>query len=395
MSTASTAMDVVKISEKLGQEKVMNCGFSYESVLGHYFSAMYPEKVDRVIIDGVFDSHNHRAALWNSNLFDFEKVVESLFTYCHQTGPLQCPLYESTPDKIRARYFAILDAVAHKPVLVPLAEFPMVRTCRDLVWQLFGTTYRPLVGYNAVVDVICAIETGNQTGLVALAPKIHQPAQCDCAADQQHGIPKTRRSLPSRAAMARSTRMTRRRTASTMRIWSLSLRTVGRAGRSTTCSARSGHPPEVEVHGPARGKCHSEPAAAHCAVVRSLGRKRHGDDGHRTGRVDLAEPERQFVLRVHGLKFTWHSMASSSSRGRSRFDDPRTTAVPISWLPTCASPASFPATYRILRTKSLLGCTSSRLGFRRCMRRLASVFDHADALLSSHTLPCTDHPRTR
>ncbi|RPD54165.1 alpha/beta-hydrolase [Lentinus tigrinus ALCF2SS1-6] len=184
MSTASTATDMVKISEKLGQEKVMYWGFSYGSVLGQYFSAMYPEKVGRVIIDGVFDSHNYRAALWNSNLYDFEKVVESLFTYCHQAGPLQCPLYESTPDKIRARYFAVLDAVAHKPVAVPLAESPMVVTRRDLVWQLFAATYRPLLRYNAVVDVIRAIETGNQTGLVALAPKISQPAQCDCAADQ-------------------------------------------------------------------------------------------------------------------------------------------------------------------------------------------------------------------
>ncbi|RPD54618.1 hypothetical protein L227DRAFT_639909, partial [Lentinus tigrinus ALCF2SS1-6] len=230
MSTASTATDMVKISEKLGQEKVMYWVFSYESVLGEYFSAMYSEKVSRVIIDGVFDSHNYRAELWNSNLFDFEKVVESLFTYCHQAGPLQCPLYESTPDKICVRYFAVLDAVAHKPVPVPLAESPMVVTPRDLVWQLFAATYRPLLRYNTVVDVIRAIETGNQTGLVALAPKIHQPAQCDCAADQQHGIPKTRCSPPSRAATARSTRTTRRRTASTTRIWSPSLRTAGRSG---------------------------------------------------------------------------------------------------------------------------------------------------------------------
>ncbi len=31
-------------------------------------------------IDGVFDEHNYRAALWNSGLLDFEKVVVSLFT---------------------------------------------------------------------------------------------------------------------------------------------------------------------------------------------------------------------------------------------------------------------------------------------------------------------------
>ena len=144
---------------------------------------MYPEKVGRVIIDGVFDSHNYRAALWNSNLYDFEKVVESLFTYCHQAGPLQCPLYESTPDKIRERYFKVIDAVSHKPVAVPMADSPMVITRRDLVWQLFAATYRPLQRYKGVADVIRALETGNQTALAALAHEISEPTECDCAAD--------------------------------------------------------------------------------------------------------------------------------------------------------------------------------------------------------------------
>ncbi|KAI0708188.1 alpha/beta-hydrolase [Cerioporus squamosus] len=191
MSSASVATDMVRITEKLGQEKVMYWGFSYGSVLGQYFAAMYPEKVGRVIIDGVFDSHNYRAALWNSNLFDFEKVVESLFTYCHRAGPMLCPLYESTPEKIRERYFSVLDAVGRKPVAVPLAESPTVITRRDLVWQLFTATYRPLLRYATVVDVVRAIETANQTTLAALAPKICPPAKCDCTTSDREREPWT------------------------------------------------------------------------------------------------------------------------------------------------------------------------------------------------------------
>ena len=47
---------------------------------------MYPDKVGRVIIDGVYDGANYRSALWNSNLVDIEAVMDSLFTYCHQAG---------------------------------------------------------------------------------------------------------------------------------------------------------------------------------------------------------------------------------------------------------------------------------------------------------------------
>ena len=54
---------------------------SYGTVLGQYFAAMYPDKVGRVILDGVFDGYNYRSGLWNSNLLDIDTVMDSIFTY--------------------------------------------------------------------------------------------------------------------------------------------------------------------------------------------------------------------------------------------------------------------------------------------------------------------------
>ncbi|RPD73811.1 alpha/beta-hydrolase [Lentinus tigrinus ALCF2SS1-7] len=181
MSTASVATDMIKITEKLGQEKLHYWGFSYGSILGQYFSAMYPEKVGRVIIDGVYDGDNYRGALWSSNLADMEAVMDSLFTYCHEAGPLRCTLYESTPDTIRARYFGVLDEVARNPIAIPLAEPPVILTRKALITQLFSSSYKPLANYGTIVDTIRAIETGNQTALTALAPKIVDPTECKCS----------------------------------------------------------------------------------------------------------------------------------------------------------------------------------------------------------------------
>ena len=72
---------------------------------------MYPDKVGRMVLDGVYDAQRYRCALWDSNLLDNEAVIDYLFTYCHQAGPFKCALYEPTPSAIRDRYYRILDAV--------------------------------------------------------------------------------------------------------------------------------------------------------------------------------------------------------------------------------------------------------------------------------------------
>ena len=65
--------------------------------MGQYFAAMYPDKVKRMIIDGVYNSNNYRAGLWDSNLADIDDNIDMLFSYCHQAGPDRCDIYEYSP----------------------------------------------------------------------------------------------------------------------------------------------------------------------------------------------------------------------------------------------------------------------------------------------------------
>ncbi|KAM5543350.1 hypothetical protein V8D89_003224 [Ganoderma adspersum] len=169
MGTASVATDMLKITEKLGQEKLQYWGFSYGTVLGQYFAAMYPDKVGRMILDGVYDGNDYRAPLRKSSLVDNEAVIDSLFTFCHQAGPLECPLYESTPSAIRDRYYGVLESLKRNPIPVPLAESPSVLTHKLLVDQIVQGAYHPLQAYEKIADTIRAIETANQSTLVTLA----------------------------------------------------------------------------------------------------------------------------------------------------------------------------------------------------------------------------------
>ena len=143
---------------------------------------MYPDKVKRVVIDGVCDAEYYRAPSWNTDLVYTEDIVESLFTFCHQAGPEKCPMYDTSPHKIRERYFRVLDEVEKDAVPVLLAKTPMVITRKALLSQLFSATYRPLTTFPLVAETIRAIETRNQTALAVLAPKIIEPTECDCEA---------------------------------------------------------------------------------------------------------------------------------------------------------------------------------------------------------------------
>lgn len=57
MSTASHARDMLGIAEAMGLQKVKYWGFSYGTLLGGTFAAMFPNKVDRLVSDGQYSQY--------------------------------------------------------------------------------------------------------------------------------------------------------------------------------------------------------------------------------------------------------------------------------------------------------------------------------------------------
>ncbi|TFK90615.1 alpha/beta-hydrolase [Polyporus arcularius HHB13444] len=179
-TTPYVARDMLEITQLLGQEQLQYWGFSYGSILGQYFAAMYPDKVKRVVVDGVCDAEYYRAPSWDTDLVYTEDVVESLFTYCHLAGPEKCPIYDTSAAKIRERFFDVLDGVEKDAVPVALAEPPVVITRKVLMGQLFRASYKPLAAFPLVAATIHALESRNQTALTALAKQIISPTECNC-----------------------------------------------------------------------------------------------------------------------------------------------------------------------------------------------------------------------
>ncbi|KAH9939165.1 alpha/beta-hydrolase [Amylocystis lapponica] len=179
MGTASVAADMLRISEKMGQEKVHYLGFSYGTVIGQHFAAMYPDKVGRMVMDGIFDADLYRSHDWNSNIVDAEAVVDSFYTFCHKAGPELCPLHEPTVDAIKARVATITQRLTDAPIPLPFASHgPTVLQAEELHILKFISTYFPIEMFPALANILASIE---QNDLPTLTGAFNRAFQCDCS----------------------------------------------------------------------------------------------------------------------------------------------------------------------------------------------------------------------
>ena len=142
---------------------------------------MYPDSVGRVVIDGVYDSHNYRDGLWNSNLADVDAVVSSFSDYCYEAGPMKCPVHASSPAEIQARFenaLARLDAVPM--ALGSIAQGPGIVYKKNLASMMFAAAYKPIANFPDVAKVIAAVESRNVSAFADLRAKISPPYECSC-----------------------------------------------------------------------------------------------------------------------------------------------------------------------------------------------------------------------
>ncbi|KAJ3563106.1 hypothetical protein NP233_g9158 [Leucocoprinus birnbaumii] len=133
VNTEQTAYDMLSIVNAYGMEKLMYWGVSYGTVLGATFASLFPDKVERVILDGVVDADNYYATLWNNNLLDTPKAMDLFFETCHAAGESGCPLWATSPNLIKANVTRILEDLIANPIAFRnstsygIVDYPRVR----------------------------------------------------------------------------------------------------------------------------------------------------------------------------------------------------------------------------------------------------------------------------
>lgn len=130
-----------------GEEKLLYWGFSYGTLLGATFASMYPDKVGRLILDGVVDAEDYYAGTWLSNLVDTDSIVGKFFSQCYDAGPERCALY--SPDGIegiRKTYHSVLEDLFLHPIPVAGDDQygPDLITRTDAMMYIKDFLYRPM-----------------------------------------------------------------------------------------------------------------------------------------------------------------------------------------------------------------------------------------------------------
>ncbi|MCG8920024.1 alpha/beta hydrolase [Actinokineospora sp. PR83] len=137
MSTADVARDLDLVRAAVGDPALNYLGFSYGTLLGATYAAMFPDRTRAVVLDGNVDpalrttdglEHDRRRTA------GFELALDAYLRTCDEVG---CPL---APDS-RAKFDATRDALEHSgPVTLP-SGYTISRD--DLVTTTAGALYRP------------------------------------------------------------------------------------------------------------------------------------------------------------------------------------------------------------------------------------------------------------
>ncbi|KAF6805254.1 hypothetical protein CSOJ01_09630 [Colletotrichum sojae] len=129
--------------------KLVYWGFSYGTLLGQTFAAMYPDSVGRLILDGVVNSHTYdRPTWWVSTMRDSDAVLDKFFYYCHLAKEA-CPLHrdgDEGPSDVMERYQHVMRTLRAQPLLTvsDITNTPVMLLEADLKKAMFVGLYSPV-----------------------------------------------------------------------------------------------------------------------------------------------------------------------------------------------------------------------------------------------------------
>ena len=145
-----------------GESKLQYWGFSYGTYLGSTFASMFPDRVGRLILDGVVSAYDYNHGLGNGSLVDAEKALSSFYTFCHNSGPEGCALASSnsTVTDIKERFWRIIDSLYHDPFPVISLDGPDFITWSDVKMLIFTSVYFPQLTFPLVAGVLADVQAG-------------------------------------------------------------------------------------------------------------------------------------------------------------------------------------------------------------------------------------------
>ncbi|ESK84531.1 alpha beta hydrolase fold family [Moniliophthora roreri MCA 2997] len=177
------ARDMLSMVEAAGQEKLLYYGISYGTVLGSTFATIYPDRVERMILDGVLDMEGYYAGDGRNEVVDSDKTLQAFFDSCFAAGPDVCAYYSSSPAAIEDRLNALYITIKDSPVGVysssspyyGLVDYPTLKRAVQVA------LYNPYTSFAPLAQGLADLENGNGTTIYGLQVEGSEPSACGAA----------------------------------------------------------------------------------------------------------------------------------------------------------------------------------------------------------------------
>ena len=182
-STVATAQDMLHYIELRAKSKgeppeeakLWYYGISYGTILGGTFASLYPDRIGRMIIDGVMELEDHYNGGWEKSIVDNDEASRYFFKRCFEAGPTLCQFHQNATswEELEQRYTDILHALKVSPIAVGdlgiaeqaaklgLVLMPTLFKWQDLVNYMFTVPYLLFPELFTVMDsFLMELQTG-------------------------------------------------------------------------------------------------------------------------------------------------------------------------------------------------------------------------------------------
>lgn len=122
---------------------------------------MFPDRVGRLVLDGVVDADHYVAPIWQESQRDADKVWSSFFKYCHEAKS-GCQFYRANDEvtDIEERFESVMKTLKENPISYVLKDTltPLILTYSDVKFLIFMALYAPMQGFRSVAGLLDILE---------------------------------------------------------------------------------------------------------------------------------------------------------------------------------------------------------------------------------------------
>ncbi|MBD3916147.1 alpha/beta hydrolase [Nocardioides hwasunensis] len=114
MRTTDTVADLEVLREALGAEQVSFYGFSYGTYLAQVYATLHPDRIDKLVLDGVLDPRGVWFDSQQQQNRAFEKAMGQFWTWAARAN--RTYRLGRTGARVEKTYYRVLQRVTRKPV---------------------------------------------------------------------------------------------------------------------------------------------------------------------------------------------------------------------------------------------------------------------------------------